>query len=540
MRLDELLPMLTVKRRRGDEYDCLCPAHGDSVASLQVKEGSDGRILMDCKVCKDNRIVLGALGLSLRDLFESEPEHVTIRPVDPNVGVPTAHYVYHDEEGAPLFRVTRFDMGGGKKYFRQNKYLGDEKWAHDLGDARRVLYQLPGVRDAAKHGRRVLYVEGEKDVHTLEAMGFVATTHAGGANGWKSDYAASLEGAEVVILPDNDGPGRAMAAAIVKDIHGARVYEIPGLPEKGDVSDWVAAGGNREKLQKLLGPEIADMEPVTWEAFQAEKDQPTYYCGEILAEETVNIMVADAGVGKTTLVVQMCLAIASGWPFLGFMKTTPTPVLLLEAEGARGLYRARAEKCRQALRIPADDLRGKWFTQSRWISDFNAGGIMVESQIRRSGAKIVVLDTLGYFLGEGDENSAKDWKQKIMFPLRRLRALYGCSFILLHHEAKPSELRTGHHRGRGTSAMFGDCDTWMSLESLNLSEADREKLPAGWQEEASRERTLKWYKSKVGKMPDPIHLELDIEAAVLTPKGYSVREKLDAMPSPRKARREDF
>ena len=156
MRLDELLPMLTVKRRRGDEYDCLCPAHGDSVASLQVKEGSDGRILMDCKVCKDNRIVLGALGLSLRDLFESEPEHVTIRPVDPNVGVPTAHYVYHDEEGAPLFRVTRFDMGGGKKYFRQNKYLGDEKWAHDLGDARRVLYQLPGVRDAAKHGRRVL------------------------------------------------------------------------------------------------------------------------------------------------------------------------------------------------------------------------------------------------------------------------------------------------------------------------------------------------------------------------------------------------
>jgi putative DNA primase/helicase len=30
-----------------------------------------------------------------------------------------------------------------------------------------------------------------------------------------------------------------------------RILELPGLPPKGDVSDWLAAGGTREELQKL-------------------------------------------------------------------------------------------------------------------------------------------------------------------------------------------------------------------------------------------------------------------------------------------------
>lgn len=540
MRIHELLAMLEVKRRRGNEYDCLCPAHGDSIPSLQVTEGADGRILMDCKVCKDNGLVLNAMGLTFSDLFDGDPEPVRVTPVDPNVGVPVATYVYTDAEGDPAYKVVKYDMGGGKKRFTQGRYMGDGKYAPNMDGATRVLYHLPAVLDAAAHGRRVLYVEGEKDVETLERLGLVATTHPGGSGAWKTDYAKSLEGAEVVILPDNDAPGRKMAEAIVKDIRGARIVELPGLPDKGDVSDWMVSGGTKEKLLKLLGPEMVDMQPVSWLEFQAEEDNVAYYCGDILAEETVNILVADAGVGKTTLVTQLCLSLAAGRPFLDIPCQNPTKVLLLEAEGARGLYRARAGKACKALGIPDYHVNGRWFIQSRWVSDFSTGNLMVEDQIRRSGAKVVVMDTLGYFLGEGDENSAKDWKQKVMFPLRRLRAMYGCAFILLHHEAKPSELRTGHHRGRGTSAMFGDCDTWMSLESLNLNESDAEKLPTQWAEEARNERTLKWFKSKVGRLHDPIHLDLDLENAVLRPKGYSLKERLDTIPNIRKAKREDF
>ena len=541
MNLAEVSSRLTVKHRRGDTLDCVCPAHEDRVASLTVNEAPDGKILVKCHAGCETSSVLAAIGIEWADLWPddgSSAPSTKVRPIDPSIGTPTASYVYTDEENDPLFRVVRYDMGEGKKRFVQQKATGEGAWAHNLGDARKVLYRLSAVREAAAHGRRVLYVEGEKDVHTLERLGFIATTHAGGAGAWKTDYAPALEGAEVVILPDNDVPGKKLAQAILKDVRGSRVLDLPNLPEKGDVSDWVAAGGTRETLLKLLGPEISDMNPVGWEQFQQEKETLTYFCGDVIADETVNILVADAGVGKTTLVNQLCLSIASGYPFLGFMKTKQVPVLLLEAEGARSLFRARAELARQALRIPAESLRGNWSIQSRWVSDFDAGNLMVDTQIRRSGAKLVVLDTLGYFFGDGDENSAKDWKKKIMFPLRRYRALYGCSFIVIHHEGKPGELRTGHHKGRGTSAMFGDCDTWFSIENFEMKQGESEIMSEGQKEESENEKTLCWYKSKVGKKPKPITLNLDVDNAIFTVKMSSVREELDAAPKARRTKRD--
>lgn len=534
MRLSEVLGSLQVKAHRGNEYDCICPAHEDKRSSLCVSEGRDGRILMYCHAGCDFQAILEAKGWEMSDMSGEDDHAAPMHRTDPRVGMLVATFYYHDADGAVLYRVQKFDLGDGKKDFRQHKALGGGEFAPNMDGATRVLYNLPAVLEAARSGRRVLYVEGEKDVETLRGMGLTATTHCGGARAWKTEYAASLAGAEVVILPDNDEPGKKMASAVLSDIRGARVVELPGLPEHGDVSDWMQAGGSNEKLLKLLGPEMSEMAPVHWIDFQAEQDESVYYCGNILMEETVNILVADGGVGKTTLVTQLCLALASGTPFLGFKCESPINVLLLEAEGSRSLYRKRSSLAAASLGIKDYYVNPRWTIQSRWMSDFNAGGMVVEDQIRRSGAKVVVMDTLGYFLGEGDENSSKDWKQKIMVPLRRLRAMYGCAFILLHHEGKPGESKFGHHKGRGTSAMFGDVDTWLGMESLQFTPDEQEKLarlsPAE-RVEARDERALIWHKSKVGAKPDPITLHLDVENAVLREKSYSIRERLDAMQS---------
>jgi hypothetical protein len=51
----------------------------------------------------------------------------------------------------------------------------------------------------------------------------------------------------VIILPDNDAPGREHAALVADALTGiarrVRIATLPGLPDKGDVSDWIAAGG---------------------------------------------------------------------------------------------------------------------------------------------------------------------------------------------------------------------------------------------------------------------------------------------------------
>ena len=56
------------------------------------------------------------------------------------------------------------------------------------------------------------------------------------------------------MLPDNDEAGRNHAQQVAQSLHGiaesVRVVELPGLPPKGDVSDWIAAGGTKEELMR--------------------------------------------------------------------------------------------------------------------------------------------------------------------------------------------------------------------------------------------------------------------------------------------------
>jgi hypothetical protein len=62
-------------------------------------------------------------------------------------------------------------------------------------------------------------------------------------------------GADVVILPDNDEPGKKHAAFVASKLRGAaklvRILELPDLPPKGDVADWIAAGGTLVQLHEL-------------------------------------------------------------------------------------------------------------------------------------------------------------------------------------------------------------------------------------------------------------------------------------------------
>lgn len=99
-------------------------------------------------------------------------------------------------------------------------------------------------------------VEGEKDADVLAERGFVATTCRGGAGKWRDAYSESLKGARVVIIPDNDDPGRQHARQVAQALQGiaaeVRILELPGLPEKGDVSDWFEAGATDEKLRELV------------------------------------------------------------------------------------------------------------------------------------------------------------------------------------------------------------------------------------------------------------------------------------------------
>ena len=69
------------------------------------------------------------------------------------------------------------------------------------------------------------------------------------------EYCEHLRDRHVVILADNDAAGRKHAEQVAAMLQGiaasVRVLHLPGLPEKGDVSDWLDSGGDAEKLLAL-------------------------------------------------------------------------------------------------------------------------------------------------------------------------------------------------------------------------------------------------------------------------------------------------
>ena len=147
-----------------------------------------------------------------------------------------ATYDYRDAEGALLYQICRLEP----KSFRQRRPDGKGGWIWDAGE-RRVIYRLPELLrypDAT-----VFFTEGEKDADRIADLGHCATTIASGK--WTPDCAQALAGRDVLIFEDNDDAGRKRARDAAQVLQSTaktiRIVRLPGLLDKGDVSDWLDA-----------------------------------------------------------------------------------------------------------------------------------------------------------------------------------------------------------------------------------------------------------------------------------------------------------
>lgn len=254
-----LLDALESVSLAGDkQWMARCPAHDDRKASLAVGIGDEDQTLVCCHTGCSPEDIVQAVGLKMADLFPPRVNGHGKKPKSQKkpLGNMVAAYDYRDENGKLLFQVTRHEP----KDFRQRRPKEGGGWIDDLEGVRRVLYRLPELL-ASKRGP-VFIVEGEKDVERLTSLRLVATTNPGGASKsltkskWQDAYNQFLIGRAVVILPDNDETGRNHAQQVARSLSGKataiKILELPGIPEKGDVSEWLNKGGTRDKLIELM------------------------------------------------------------------------------------------------------------------------------------------------------------------------------------------------------------------------------------------------------------------------------------------------
>ncbi|MCH8045187.1 MAG: hypothetical protein IID44_15865 [Planctomycetes bacterium] len=297
-RIDSILSKLSGVRAAGDgKWSAQCPGHDDRTASLSVTEGTDGRVLVFCHAGCETPAVLSAIGLTVKDLFTDAdyPQNGNGKPKIVKI------YDYQDASGGLLFQAVRYEP----KDFRQRQPKEGGGWTWNLRGVERVLYRLPDL--LADDTALVTFVAaGEKDVDRLRSMGLPATCNpmGEGPGKWQSSYSDVLAGRKVAILVDNDDTGREHAARVAKSLAGKaasiKLIELPGLPEGGDVSDWLDAGGTADELLAIV--------EATDEAVSAIPDKkPTQQIGEDSAGERLanyeNVETVDAkGKAKTTRV----------------------------------------------------------------------------------------------------------------------------------------------------------------------------------------------------------------------------------------------
>jgi len=326
---DSILERLDGVKETSSGHQFKCPAHDDKHPSGHIEAKSD-RVLVHCHAGCGPEEIMSAIGLEMSDLFVEDVDDSW----DPWDGTEVAVYTYTDADGNPRFQVVRYEMRDpehpayGEKKFLQRRYAPDDPEAGQKGcpdgyvwgleDIQKVLFNLPQVLSAIEEGDVVWFVEGEKDVQTLQQHGLTATCNPGGASKgdnpgrkFTSEMANSLEGADLVIVPDNDETGRQFANSVAKRAHPkvdqVRRLELSEVPKGGDVTDYLENGHSVEELQdRASETEPFEPPPETVEELverASEKGDPAYVFDHIdvlaRADET-DVYAARPKLKKTT------------------------------------------------------------------------------------------------------------------------------------------------------------------------------------------------------------------------------------------------
>jgi hypothetical protein len=244
-----VLDLQTIARATGGEVcgtcvKCPAPGHSDRDRSLSIRlapDQVDGFVVYnhsDGNHMAGKRWVLDQLGI--KSQFNGAKAK-TAEPTD-------IFYIYENENGAPYLRVKRTP---DKQFYQY--HMEADRWVKGHPKGPKILFHLPQLL-AAEHGN-VVFVEGEKDVLTMERLGFVATTNPMGAGKWWPELNQYFSGRDVVIMGDNDRPGIKHAVLVESRLRGvARSVRVVKVPEKfKDVSDWVDIGGaTADDIGKLI------------------------------------------------------------------------------------------------------------------------------------------------------------------------------------------------------------------------------------------------------------------------------------------------
>jgi RecA-family ATPase len=391
-------------------------------------------------------------------------------------------------------------------------------------------------------------VEGEKDADALWKLNIPATTNAGGAGKWSPALNEFFREADIIIIPDNDPPAknpdgtlrlnaygkptfpgqdhaRAMARSLGTLPRSVRVLELPGLPLKGDASDWLA-NGTADEFWRLV-----ETAAVAWEVFKGPSEELPSNPGSIIPLETfdagdwegvdveprpwlvqgriplgeVGIVSGDGGTGKTMLMLQLAVAVSAERPdWLNAIVETHGPALVFSAEEKIAEMRRRVDRILAHYDLTFAAVRGRLHficdPDDAALATVNKDGLVqptqtllrLEKTVERIKPALIVIENAAevYPASEVIRSPISRFVRKLLGGLTRPS---GASLALIQH---PSVAGLQDGSGRSGTTGWNNAGRWrLNFTTAKSDEVDDPDL-----------RVLEVVKSNYGRKGEKVRV----------------------------------
>lgn len=398
----------------------------------------------------------------------------------------TRAHDYYNADGSLFARKVVYKYDDGSKsaaWFLFNPSIGQFDFnSQGLQKQHAPLYDLPRILNSSG---AVYITEGEKDADTLKRMGLTATTAPNGASAnWQEYYNDALAGRDIVIVTDNDDPGRKYGQKVAKGVQSvaASVKVIPSTaiyadtPAKGDISDIVGIIGQTAALEELnrataeapvydptaAAPGDSEEEPKYFEARKAsevEEDHTRFTWYPYLPAGDYSVLMAAGGTGKTIFCCGVAAAISSGEPLPEYYlqgleeeKTEPKTVLLISAEDRASMLRKRLEASGADLSrcyiLDCMDTNGLLLPTGEGDKAKNATW---SDLLNKYKPEFVMLDPWHSFLDPTIDINKVNAVRQVLHNVAVMCKEHDCSMLLVSHVNKRAQGENANNAATGSS-----------------------------------------------------------------------------------------
>ena len=421
------------------------------------------------------RELAGILGVSALSQMNSSPTNAATPAIHRwgDEGPPQRHEVrrhtYRDNNGVAVRIKIKRPNGEYTNWYRVFENDNSVGWqAKKPNEFANVPYTTaaldpfyPDLKDD-----QLFWPEGEKDVDTLSRFNLPAFTFGGVGDGLPAAIEHYLRDRHLVILADNDDPGRKHAerkATLAASAGAAtiRVIHFPDLSSKGDVSDFLERRSPEDLTARVdAALQWQPSEPLGIDSLAAQENRgPDYQLvmrcmadvepGKVqwlwpdrIAIGKQTLIGGEPGLGKSQITAALAAAVTTGgvWPCSEGRAPVGSVIILSAEDDASDTIRPRLDAAGADVHgVHLISSVGQNDGKGRRTFNLQADLALLEGAIKRLGdVRLVIIDPVSSYLGKTDSHKNADVRG-ILEPLSDMASRLRVAVVSVTHFSKGAQ-----------------------------------------------------------------------------------------------------